>query len=548
MVYDQDDNVLSVPVENSMVAHLGLVANLKDRVRLFAVIPFQALQSGDPGTVNGRLYEAEEGARLGDVRVGVDVRLLGAYRSAFTLAAGVGMHLPSGTRDSYTSDGKVRLQPRLMMAGMTKHFSYAGRLGFDFRFVDLDDTFGARNFGQELDFAFAGGVRLADGVVTLGPEVYGSTILGDGIFGNAGTPVEVIFGGHFLLADSVRLAVGAGPGFNQKALGSPNFRFLAKLGFFPSAEVVPPKDTDNDGIWDADDACPEKPGIPTGVARTHGCPDTDADGFVDFDDACPLVYGGDTGDPLTRGCPDRDKDTVVDKEDACPDTFGVKTDDPKTNGCPDRDGDTIVDRKDACPDLPGPATDDPQTHGCPDRDGDGIVDPVDACPDKPGDPDPDPEKNGCPKVVLVKNEIQILERIEFDTAKATIRPESDPVLGAVFRVLTQHPEIQLLRVEGHTDNRGGRRYNKRLSQERAQAVVAWLTVRGISATRLSPEGFGFDQPIDTNDTREGRQNNRRVQFIILRQDAVPQTPDTSEVSAPTKPAATPQKGALEDIF
>jgi len=232
-------------------------------------------------------------------------------------------------------------------------------------------------------------------------------------------------------------------------------------------------------------------------------------------------------DPAKNGCPppsDRDADGVLDEQDACPDVPGVATADPQTNGCPppkDRDADGILDEQDACPDEPGIKTDDPKTNGCPppkDRDGDGILDVDDACPDVAGVADPNPKKNGCPKAQVVGTEIKIMERVEFDTNKATIRAESDPVLNAVLSILKKYPGIKKISVEGHTDNRGGAGLNMQLSRRRAAAVVEWLTSRGIDEGRLSSKGWGQAKPIDTNDTAEGRQNNRRVEFHILERD------------------------------
>ena len=184
----------------------------------------------------------------------------------------------------------------------------------------------------------------------------------------------------------------------------------------------------------------------------------------------------------------------------------------------DSDGDGIADPDDACPNEPGPKNDDAAKNGCPlpkDSDGDGIIDTEDACPNDPGPRNADPAKNGCPTAVVKGEQIIIMERIEFDTDKATIRPESTMVLDAVLTVLGEHPEIAALSVEGHTDNHGGRAHNKRLSKRRATAVVKWLVSHGVAKNRLSAAGYGQEKPIDSNDAVEGRQNNRRVEFHIV---------------------------------
>jgi outer membrane protein OmpA-like peptidoglycan-associated protein len=71
-----------------------------------------------------------------------------------------------------------------------------------------------------------------------------------------------------------------------------------------------------------------------------------------------------------------------------------------------------------------------------------------------------------------------------------------------------------VRIEGHTDNVGKAAMNKKLSKERAQSVMAWLVMHGISTARVSAQGFGMDRPIDDNATEAGRKNNRRVEFHI----------------------------------
>ena len=133
-------------------------------------------------------------------------------------------------------------------------------------------------------------------------------------------------------------------------------------------------DTDNDGVNDFDDICPELPGL----VELNGCPDKDKDGVHDLADECPDQMGF----PETNGCPDRDNDGVADKDDQCPDMYG------EGSGCPDMDKDGVPNTKDDCPDIPGPL----ELNGCPDSDGDGIKDSEDNCPEKVGDA----EHGGCP--------------------------------------------------------------------------------------------------------------------------------------------------------
>jgi outer membrane protein OmpA-like peptidoglycan-associated protein len=114
----------------------------------------------------------------------------------------------------------------------------------------------------------------------------------------------------------------------------------------------------------------------------------------------------------------------------------------------------------------------------------------------------------------VGKQIVILDQVKFATGSAKILPSSDGILNAVLTVLTSHPEITHVSVEGHTDNVGAAAMNKSLSGRRAASVVDWLVKHGIDKARLSSVGFGMERPIDSNDTPEGRQNNRRVEFHI----------------------------------
>ncbi|HEX8910245.1 MAG TPA: OmpA family protein [Anaeromyxobacteraceae bacterium] len=194
----------------------------------------------------------------------------------------------------------------------------------------------------------------------------------------------------------------------------------------------------------------------------------------------------------------------------------------------DRDGDGVPDAEDRCPDQPGPA----ELEGCPDRDGDGVPDIDDRCPDQPGPAQNDgcPPAAGAPLVeVEVDGRISLRDAITFDTGRDTLRPESGHVLDEVARALTGHPELRQVRVDGHTDNVGGRAYNQDLSARRARAVVRALVQRGVAADRLTWAGFGFDRPVASNATALGRAKNRRVEFTLL----PPPAPD--KAPAPASP-------------
>jgi outer membrane protein OmpA-like peptidoglycan-associated protein len=178
--------------------------------------------------------------------------------------------------------------------------------------------------------------------------------------------------------------------------------------------------------------------------------------------------------------------------------------------CPnlDDDGDGIINSQDGCPLEKGIA----ETRGCPpkDTDGDTVPDHLDKCPDQAGAAD----NEGCPRAKMTVARIEIMEKVLFDTGKSTIRPESSKLLDDIAAAMKAHPEVTKVSVEGHTDDVGAAKFNQRLSQARANAVVAALVERGVEKERLEAKGLGETQPVAPNDTAEGRDANRRVEFVI----------------------------------
>jgi outer membrane protein OmpA-like peptidoglycan-associated protein len=221
--------------------------------------------------------------------------------------------------------------------------------------------------------------------------------------------------------------------------------------------------------------------------------DTDGDGFPDHIDQCPLIKEDGKPPFPDDGCPDldRDDDGILDKDDKCPDVPEDKDGIEDEDGCPedDADKDGILDKDDACPDVPGVKNEDPKKHGCP------------------------PEKK---KIVVGRNEIKLLEPIQFEYNKANILKVSFELLDEVVGLMNERESLRL-GIYGHTDNQGGADYNKRLSERRAASVVKYLVDKGIAKERLESAGYGMERPLEDNATDEGRAKNRRVEFKILTQ-------------------------------
>lgn len=519
VVYDRAGNERSALVRHQLFTHLGGSLVLADRLRLGLNLPIAVYQDGETTIVGNDRFKAADKAAVGDIRLAADLRFLGTYGDAFTLAGGVRAWLPTGQRSQFTGDGSTRIAPQIMAAGDLGPLTYAARLALVFR-TRADDYAGSE-LGSELLGSAGAGLKALDGKLVIGPEVFASSVFTDSssFFKTRGSPSEWLFGLHYDVGD-LRLGGGIGGGLTR-GYGAPQLRALLSAEWVPAYEKP---DRDKDGVVDDVDACPDVAGVPDTDPAKNGCPpaplDTDEDGIPDTEDACPSERGVRTNDPKTNGCPDRDTDGIVDSFDACPAVPGSPNADPKKNGCPvDRDGDGIADREDACPDVPGVKDPSPEKNGCPgDRDADSVNDLEDACPDTPGTRDPDPKKNGCPLVVVTDKEIRINQEVKFKFDSAEILHESDTILDAVREVLAGHPEITKIRVEGHSDNVGKPAYNKTLSQKRAASVVKWLTDKGIDKQRLAAQGYGQEQPIDSNETDAGRANNRRVAFTILARD------------------------------
>lgn len=281
-----------------------------------------------------------------------------------------------------------------------------------------------------------------------------------------------------------------------------------------------PLDKDNDGVADYVDSCPAEFGV------VNGCPDNDKDGVANGNDQCPDVAGLEAlsgcpdadGDGVTdakdecinikgvlafAGCPDTDEDGIKDGDDLCPDVRGVKL----FSGCPDVDEDNIPDSKDMCPSVKGPEA----TNGCPDTDMDGVHDGIDKCPTISGVS----ANEGCP---AVKKEVETLlkkalQGIKFQTGKSTIIATSFPILNSVATMMAENPSYKLL-IGGHTDNVGSESGNITLSQNRADAVGAYLIGKGVSPIRITSTGYGAAKPVDDNKTGAGRTRNRRVELNV----------------------------------
>ena len=271
--------------------------------------------------------------------------------------------------------------------------------------------------------------------------------------------------------------------------------FVERVFLKKKAMAAAPLDSDGDGVIDSLDKCPNTPSV--AKVDSKGCPlDADRDGVADYMDNCPGTPSVAKVD--SKGCPlDADNDGVADYIDDCPGTpKGVKV---NAKGCPpDSDGDGIADYMDKCPETPKGVKVD--SKGCPpDSDGDGIADYKDKCSGTPKGSKVD--ERGC----------WVLAGVYFDTGKWYTKAQSFSTLNEVAKVIIGNPSLKV-EIQGHTDNVGSAKYNQALSEKRARSVMEYLVNKGISSSRLSYKGYGFDKPIASNHSEGGRSKNRRVQL------------------------------------
>jgi len=171
-------------------------------------------------------------------------------------------------------------------------------------------------------------------------------------------------------------------------------------------------------------------------------------------------------------------------------------------------------------------------------------------PPPPPEPEPEPEPEPPKRVQVTADAIVITEKIMFEYDKADIRSESFGLCDEIVDVIQKNPRIKKISIEGHTDGDGSAKYNKKLSQKRADAVKKYFVDKGVEEARLQSVGHGEDKPLAENDTDEGKEKNRRVEFLILEQDKLTETveidPETGEkkvidskVEAAPEPEAVP---------
>ena len=498
IVRDEDDTVLGSLVASQLTSNLLFTLALIDRLELGLDVPLVLYQSGEAISLLPSAT-AEGGFGIGDIRfvpkVLIHDQATEDDESGLAIAFVLDTYIPVGNNDEYQGEG-FRIHPRFVLDyDLTSGTRFGINLGYQVRpeaslvNVDSNDNF---TVGLAADIVVTDQLSLV-------PEVsFEASVLSDELASEE-LASEFLLGSKYWANQNIMVELGMGTGIFP-GYGSPDWRVM--LGFtYSQAEeaeaVVLSGDRDGDGYLDDVDGCPDNPEDFDEFEDEDGCPDpdNDADGILDIDDLCPM-------DP-------EDVDLFED-EDGCPD--------------PDNDNDSILDINDVCPMDPEDFDLFEDEDGCPepDNDQDLILDFDDECPMDPEVYNGLDDEDGCPdetQITIVEcMALELGDAVYFDTDSDVIQERSYPLLFDLTNALGANPSILKARVEGHTDSRGSDAHNLDLSQRRAAAVMRFVISAGIDEGRLESEGYGEAQPIDTNDTGEGRQNNRRVEVRILEQE------------------------------
>ncbi len=443
---------------------------------LYLAIPMTLYQSGQ---IPDNAYfdnpkRSLSGFAFSDIKFAIKGQILKEKKQFLNLGLQLYFGFPTGNTDNFNGEDGVSFGFNVLLDKNISIFNIALNLGY--RYLPKTEVLNLV-INHELTYSLGASMPLLKQYpyqLDVIAEILGATALGDGV-SLEGAPFELYVGARYYPLHYKDLAINLGFGIPLfwPGYGTPLFRVMLGVTWTPKKH-----DRDNDGVLDHDDVCPKV----FGAKANKGCPwpDSDKDGLTDNIDKCPKK----AGPKANKGCPwpDSDKDGLTDNIDKCPQQAGPK----ENKGCPDTD-----------------------------RDKDGIVDRLDKCPDVPGTRD----RKGCPKKVLVvvtQKAIKILQKIYFRTGRSRISLRSYPLLRQVAQVLKSRPTMKI-RIEGHTDNRGSKRFNLRLSERRAKSVRRFLIRLGIAPERMIAKGYGMSRPIDSNRTRRGRARNRRVEFNIISQ-------------------------------
>lgn len=455
------------------------------------------------------------GGRLGDIGLDLKYVALDPASRPVGLAATGRILVPAGGAAAAVGSGGFGMELGLAGSRAFGPWTVAANLGHrGVPEVELENI----AWGSHLTFR-AGVSRAVNDGAGVSLELGGASVYSSFLSDPSSSPVEGMLGGWYRVGEGAVARLGVGTGLTP-GIGSPVARVIGSVAFEPR-EI---RDADRDGIVDRQDACRDVPEDVDAFEDTDGCPepDNDHDGVADVEDGCPNAPEDHDRWQDEDGCPDML--TAIDLEvvDAAGGPIpGVRVgfgDARGASGMHLESAAGVFAFSAVAPDWVPLAESIVVANGPPLKvtrimkpETTGVTLLAEVLP---------PARVVLPpaRVVITREKLEILDRVFFDTNRSTIKTISHPLLDEVTRILLDHPEIQKLRIEGHTDSRGKEAANLTLSSGRAAAVMAYLVKGGVAADRLSAIGLGESRPVDTLETEAAWEKNRRVEFVIERRE------------------------------
>lgn len=577
VLYSQVDNDFEryELLDNAFGANLGASFGAHPRFAVTATMPLWFTSSGYDSVTH---VNEVSGLALGDLRLAVPIglKLPDPGVEGFGFSVVPFADLPTGNQDRFLGAEDASAGAILATGYTDVKFHLTGNLGFE---AQRRTEFRNLGSGPTLLVAFGGGYMLTDQLaaraeLNFRPVLYRNPVVG------TEAPGELLVSVRSRYPNGISWVAGGALPFSRGA-SAPLFRFFAGVGYAFGPPVEP--DTDQDGLVDKIDLCPEVPENFNGYVDDDGCPDAlanltvivvdpegnrvqnatvevdgqpylvDMEGTLRLED---LIPG--TSPFLEVSAPYMISETVADLtlvEGENERTVALEWMPGRVKIITRSNKGAIVDSRVR---LTGPATLDTRQLG---DDGEEIFElppgqwsaiiSAESFGTERRDFKINPGETSLivievilqPTLVKVtEKEVIILEQVHFDFDKDTIMADSLPLLDQVANTILDNPHILKIEVQGHTDSKGSDVYNQDLSQRRVNSVMRYLVEKGVAADRLVAVGYGEAKPIASNSTSAGRAKNRRVQFVILETEATRRAKEEAAKQEGAAPTETPAPG------
>ncbi len=496
---DEDDEAIESLIEHQGTAHLLLSIGIIERVELGVDLPLVVMQSGAQHDAPA-LSPGDGGFAIGDLRLVPKVQLFSTRdhveENGVAMALLVDSHLPTGNSD-VLQGGDFRIGPRLAFDAVVGGPRIGLNVGYLYRDEEAVENLAVRD---TLSWNVGIEVPVIDELRLTG-EVFGRLTPGADEIRRVESPTEALAGVKFV-HNGLQIVGGGGAGLIN-GYGTPDARAFVGVGW-----ATPHPPAEEPEVTPEPEPEPEPECRPETVAEQ--CPDVPASSCEDgalrtYTAACEegeCAYHS-SDEPCGEGTRCEEDDGVA----AC-----VAIPDCEADGdCTDEPDPTCID--DVLTTHAGQCVDgschyEPVETPCDEEQECGLSAGIPACV----------EATDLVEVDEERDRIDISEVVYFEVNADDVAGRSYNLLNQVATVLTNHPELVLIRIEGHTDSTGARDYNVDLSQRRAESVRQYLIDQGVDSDRLRAVGLGPDEPVADNDTESGRAENRRVEFHIEQRD------------------------------